>query len=58
MTSEIEIAMRLELRAAELVTASATDEKDRYMNVVARLSREDGELMRRAAAAIRQQVSP
>lgn len=47
-----DLVERLELRSLELSRASATDEKDRYMNVVARLSREDGELMREAAAAL------
>ncbi len=51
---EKELALRLELRAMELSRASATDQKDRYMNVVARLSREDGELMRRAAIALKE----
>lgn len=44
-----EIAEKLLARAAELATASAHDDKDRYMNVVARLSREDGAIMSTAA---------
>ncbi|WP_164757235.1 hypothetical protein [Mesorhizobium sp. M1A.F.Ca.IN.022.02.1.1] len=53
-----ELVKRLELRAMELSKASATDEKDRYMNVVARLSREDGDLMLLAAAALSPSSQP
>lgn len=42
---------QLELRAWELSRAKA-DDTDRHLSVVARLSREDGELMKQAAAAL------
>lgn len=48
-----DLLKRLEMRSWELSRASAADEKDRYMNVIARLSREDGELMRLAAISMR-----
>lgn len=44
---------RLEKRAAECATASASDDKDRFMNVVAKLTRADGLLMSEAAVMFR-----
>lgn len=48
-----ELIERLLSTAKERVQAKA-DENDRYMNVVARISREDGALFSEAAAAIRE----
>lgn len=47
-----DIVERLTTRAAECATASASDDKDRFMSVVAKFTRADGVLMTEAADTI------
>lgn len=49
-----DLIARLEKTASEREKATA-DDKDRYLSVVARLSRQDAALMREAAAALKDQ---
>lgn len=47
-----ELVERLSKRAAECSSASCHDDKDRFLNVVAKLTRSDGRLMAEAAAEL------
>jgi hypothetical protein len=51
-TLPTELVERLNKRAAECSSASCHDDKDRFLNVVAKLTRSDGRLMAEAAAEI------